>query len=105
MAPGWNWYRLDAEGIHRHGIAGRKVVPWHAVDTVLSRETVHDKTGRRVVTPFVVDARDRALLRLDGWVAHRGHLVRLILATARARQTARRRTVSRRPHEPAGPPR
>ena len=90
--PGWNRYRLDAEGIHRVGIRGRKDVPWDAVEGVVNRSGTPDRFGEEVITQFVVDPRGRPLLRLDAWVGRRGHLVRLVLATVRARREEAGRT-------------
>jgi hypothetical protein len=84
--PGWNWYRLDADGVHRRGIAGSKHLPWEAIDTVLGHRVTTSKGGDYVLTQFVVDAHDRPLMRLDSWIGDRTRLVRLILATASARR-------------------
>ncbi len=84
--PGWNWYGLDREGIHRRGIEGSKFVPWEHVDTVLGRRVESVKRPTTVLTQFVVDARNRPLLRLGPWIFHRRRMVRLILATVSARR-------------------
>ena len=92
--PGWNWYDLDAEGIHRWGLKGARFVPWEAVDAVIGRRaesyrgpsTTQYSSGSTVLTQFVVDARGRTLLRLDPWIFYRRQMVRLILATVSARR-------------------
>ena len=84
--PGWNWYGLDAAGIQRRGLAGAKFVPWVGVDTVLGRRASRPGRATSVVTQFVVDTRNRPLLRLGPWIGRRREMVRLILATVAARR-------------------
>ena len=86
MAPGWNWYGLDTEGIHRKGLSGAKFVPWESVDTVRGRRVERQGRAGSVVSQIVVDAEGRPLLRLGPWIFHRRKMARLILATVAARR-------------------
>ena len=84
--PGWSWYRVDAEGIHRWGLSGSKFVPWDAVDTVRGRRIERTDRAGSAVSQVVVDADGRTLLRLGPWIHRRRELARLIRTTAAARR-------------------
>ena len=84
--PGWNWYGLDAAGIHRRGIKGGKFVPWEGVDGVLGKRVRGSRQVTSMLRQYVVDVRGRPLFVLDPWIFHRRRMVRLILATVAARR-------------------
>ena len=84
--PGWNWYRLDGDGIHRRGLSGAKFVPWTLIDTVRGRRV--ERAGRAgvAISQVVLDAQGCPLLRLGPWIHRRREMARLIRTTIAARR-------------------
>ena len=90
--PGWSWYAVDREGIHRWGATGHKVVPWDDVDAITGRRVSYQDRAESAVFQRVVDARGRTLLELGPWIARRRELarrIREILAHRRQEAAAR----------------
>lgn len=84
--PGWCWYRLDAEGIHRRGLTGSKFVPWRAIDAIRGRRIERAGRAGSALSQVVVDAQGNPLLRLGPWIHNRRKMAHLIRTTIAARR-------------------